>query len=208
VVNFCYKTIGNFFPQGLFFLLSLFTPASFIGIARISLQLANIPRSILLPQVGDLSTPAFASMMQKGPQIMRVAAAKLIKHALVFHAFITFVAACTFPLIIRYFYGAEYWDAIPLTLLLLPVLILSSLTITNAPILRLHRKMHWSIVINLFIWLEIAICLFLIQYGLPPMYSIILACIAFYGTPILATVRIFTHLLQEKKIVHNHARIL
>lgn len=192
------KIIGNFFPQGLFFLVSLFSSASFIGIARISLQLANVPRSLLLPQAGDLSMAAFGTMMARGPQIIRTNAAKLIKHALIFHAFLSLVGVLVVPFIIMHFYGQEYWDAIPLTLWLLLVLLVSPLTIANAPLLRLFRKIHWSIIINLLNWVLMAGSILLIKVGLSPMYGFVLACTAFYGTPILVTICIFQRLLQKR----------
>lgn len=146
------KTVANFFPQGLFFLFSLFTPASFVGIAKIAVQLANVPRNILLPQAGDLSTASFGKMMAEGTQVVRTNAAKLIKHALAFHALLSLGAAIAFPPVIILFYGAEFWDAIPLTLWLLLILVTQSLSIASSPIMRLKRKTHVSIMLNVATW--------------------------------------------------------
>lgn len=191
------KTIGNFFPQGLFFLFSLFVPASFIGIAKIGVQLANVPRSILLPQAGDLSTAAFGKMMAEGTQVVRKNAAKLIKHALAFHALLSLGAAIAFPPIIFWFYGAQFWDAIPMTLWLLLILVINSLYIANSPILRLYRRTHYSILVGILNW-TLMICSMLVFVRImSPMPAFLLTYLIGQTTPLLLTLYIFTKLLRR-----------
>lgn len=191
------KTIGNFFPQGLFFLFSLFVPASFIGTARIAVQLANIPRSILLPQAGDLSTAAFAKMKAEGTDIVRRNAAKLIKHALAFHALLSLGAAIAFPPIIYFFYGPGYFDAIPLTLWLLLILLLSSLTIASSPILRLYRRTQYSIAAGFLNWTLMILSLFILKNFLPPAPAFLITYFIGQAVPLLLTLFVFTKLLRR-----------
>lgn len=191
------KTIGNFFPQGLFFLFSLFVPASFIGIAKIGVQLANVPRSILLPQAGDLSTAAFGKMMAEGTQVVRTNAAKLIKHALAFHALLSLGAAIVFPPVIFWFYGAQYWDAIPMTLWLLLILAINSLYIANSPILRLYRRTHYSILVGILNWTLMIASMIVFVRIMPPMPAFLLTYLIGQTTPLLLTLYIFTRLLRK-----------
>ncbi len=146
------KTIGNFFPQGLFFILSLFIPAAQIGVARIAVQLANIPHNIILPQAGDLSTAVFGKMKTQGVTVMRKNAGKLIKHALVFHAALSFGAMIVFPVIITTFYGLQYAEVVPLTLWLLLIQLIQPMFILNSSLLRLYRRTPLSIIVNLTSW--------------------------------------------------------
>ncbi len=191
------KTIGNFFPQGLFFLFSLFVPASFIGIAKIGVQLANVPRSILLPQAGDLSTAAFGKMMAEGTQVVRKNAAKLIKHALAFHALLSLGAAIAFPPVIFWFYGAQFWDAIPMTLWLLLILVINSLYIANSPILRLYRRTHYSILVGILNWTLMISSMLVFVRIMTPMPAFLLTYLIGQTTPILLTLYIFTKLLRK-----------
>jgi O-antigen/teichoic acid export membrane protein len=191
------KTIGNFFPQSLFFVFSLFVPAATVGVAKIAVQLANIPRSILLPQAGDLSTAAFGRMKAEGVAVVRKNAAKLIKHALAFHALLTLGAAIAFPPIIFYFYGAAYWDAIPMMLWLLLVLLINSLCIANSPILRLYRKTEYSIIVGLLNWVFMIGGMLLLLKVLPPKPVFVFTYLIGQLTPLLITGYIFTNLLRK-----------
>jgi len=187
------KTIGNFFPQGLFFLYSLVAPAASVGVARIAVQLANIPRSILLPQAGDLSTAAFGKMKAEGVEVMRRNAAKLIKHALAFHALLSLGAAIVFPIIIWMFYGPGYFDAIPMTWWLLALSLTAGMQTATAPILRLYRKTQYSMVAGLLHWALIFITIialtpiisvssvFIIAYGIAQLTPLILPTYIFLG---------------------------
>jgi len=198
------KTIGNFFPQGLFFIFSLFVPASAVGIAKIAVSLANIPRGILLPQAGDLSTAAFGKMMSQGSQVVRTNAAKLIKHALAFQALLTMGASVTFPPIIFYLYGPQYWDAIPMTLWLLLILLLNSLYIANSPILRLYRKSYYSIYAGIVNWTLMIASLVTLVRIIPPAPAFLITYAIGMTTPALLTVYIFTKLLRsESAAVHS-----
>ncbi|MBP7113903.1 MAG: oligosaccharide flippase family protein [Candidatus Peribacteraceae bacterium] len=192
------KTIANFFPQGLFFIFSLFFPASFVGIAKIAMQLANVPRNILLPQAGDLSTAAFGKMMAEGTQVVRTNAAKLIKHALAFHALLSLGAAIAFPPVIFWFYGPEFWEAIPLTMWLLLILVTQSLSIASSPILRLKRKTYVSIALNLVTWAIVIAAVALLQDILAPNHLFILSFALLQIWPLGLTWYTFKILLKNR----------
>jgi O-antigen/teichoic acid export membrane protein len=194
------KTIGNFFPQSLFFLFSLFVPAAFIGVAKIAVQLANIPRGILLPQAGDLSTAAFGRMKAEGIPVVRRNAAKLIKHALAFHALLTVGAAVAFPVIIYFFYGVQYWEAIPMMLWLLLILLVNSLYIVNSPLLRLYRKTHLSLYAGLLNWTLMIAGMWILVHILPPSPAFLITYAIGMTTPLVLTWYIFARLLKTDPI--------
>lgn len=191
------KTIYNFFPQGVFFVLSLFSPASIIGVLRIAVQLANIPRTVLIPQAGDLSTVAFAKMKQQGVQAIRTNAAKLIKHALAFHAMLSLGAAVLYPIVIYFFYGREYQDALPITWILLLILLVSSLHIVSSPIVRLYRKTGLSILIGLLNWLCTIAGLLLCIKFFDPTIAFLISFTIWQIVPLLLLVYVFTILLKK-----------
>lgn len=194
------KTIGNFFPQGLFFAFSLFVPAAFVGVARIAVQLANIPRSILLPQAGDLSTPALAVIRTQGVDALRKTSAKVIKHALAFQALMTLGAAFAFPPIIFYLYGQEYREAIPLMLGLLPMMLLGALGIVNSPLLRLYRRTEWSIAAGVLNWTCMLMALFLLLKFVPPTETFLIVYLIGQLVPLLLTLYVFWILLRQPKL--------
>lgn len=193
------KTIGNFFPQGIFFFLSLFVPASFVGIARIAVQLANVPRNILLPQAGDLSTAAFARMKTEGVTVLRKNAAKLIKHALAFHALLSLGAAIVFPPVVLFFYGVQYLEAIPVMLWLLLIHLLSSLSIANSPLLRLYRKTQYSILAGIVNWTLMIGNLLILVHFLPPLPVFLITYLIGTTVPLALTWYIFKRLLIHRE---------
>jgi O-antigen/teichoic acid export membrane protein len=194
------KTIGNFFPQGLFFAFSLFVPAAFVGVARIAVQLANIPRSILLPQAGDLSTPALAVIKTQGISALRKTSAKVIKHALAFQALMTLGAAFVFPPIIFYLYGPEYRDAIPLMLGLLPIMLLGALGIVNSPLLRLYRRTEWSIAAGFLNWTCMLSAMFVLLRFFSPATTFLSVYFIGQAVPLLLTLYVFLFLLRQPKV--------
>ncbi len=195
------KNIGNFFPQGLFFLLSLIATPAIVGIARIAVQLSTLPKTVLLPQVVDLSTTVLANMRSRGIPFLRKNAIRIVKHAFAFHVLMSVGAMIVYPFLIPIVYGKEYLAAIPLTLLLIPLNLPNSLCVTNSPLLRLFRKIHYSIIQTVATWiLMIAILL----WGFV-LFDPILAFAVAYGLgqlmPATLTVYLFGSLLKEKRSV-------
>lgn len=199
------KTIGNFFPQGLFFVASLFLPASMIGTIRIASQMTNVTRSVVLPQAGDLSTAAFGRMKAEGVLVMRKNAARLIKHAVVFHAIVSLCAAATFPFIVYYGYGASYLDAIPLVWLLLPLSLPISLCIANSPLLRLYRKVPYSIAQAILSWILMLGVVFIGGSLGHPLAGFVIAYGIGMAMPLLMTVYIFFSLLHVPEVTSRNA---
>ncbi len=196
------KNIGNFFPQGLFFLMSLFTTPAIIGIARIAVQLSTLPKTVLLPQVVDLSTTVLAAMRSKGLSVLRRNAARIIKHAFAFHLLMTAGAFVVLPILIPLVYGTQYNAAIPLTLWLLPLNLPNSLCVTNSPLLRLFRKIHYSIIQTLLTWIAMVMIILMgpMIAGVLPAFTIAYGLGQFM--PVLLTIYIFTSLLRGKSGLH------
>ena len=197
------KTIGNFFPQGLFFVASLFLPASKMGMIRIASQMTNITRSVVLPQAGDLSTAAFGRMKAEGVMVMRRNAAKLIKHAVAFHALVSLAAAAVFPFVVYYAYGASYLDAIPLVLILLPLSLPVSLCIANSPLLRLYRKTPYSITQAVFSWILMLGTVWIGGVTGHPLAGFVIAYGIGMTMPLMMTAYIFLSLLRPEPTSHT-----
>lgn len=137
------KNIGGLYPGGLFFVLSLVAQPYAVGLARIALQLASVPASFLLSQVNELSTTVLAAMSADRALVRRMAA-KVIKHALAFHALLSVGALLALPVIMM-LYGERYASALPIALWLIVLGLFSPLTVVNSPLLRLFRKVHYSL---------------------------------------------------------------
>lgn len=190
------KSIGNFFPQGLYFVMSLFVPKAFIGVVKISMQLAMIPRSILLPQAGELSVTTFAKMKAESSESVRRGARKLISHALGFHALLSVCAIVLAPFVITSFYGPEFHEAIPITVALIVILLLQSLGIANSPILRLYRRTHISILDGIGSWAAMIIVFIATVNLLGPAKAFVLTFLVGQLVPLLLPLYIFKVLLR------------
>lgn len=200
------KNIGNIFPQGLFFLLSLAAPPSVVGIVQIAVRLSVLPKTVLLPQVVDLSTTVLAALRSRGVKVLRQNALRIIKHAFAFHVLMSIGAALTLPIIIALAYGPAYRAAIPMTLILIPLNLPNSLCVTNSPLLRLFRKIHLSIILAALIWLMMIAVLL---WGTPIIGAIPSFTVA-YGLgqllPVILTVYVFAFLLKNSPIAPGNGR--
>ena len=193
------KMIYNFFPQGIFFILSLFVRPKVIGMLRIALQIANIPRTILLPQAGDLSTVAFAKMKTESVTVIRKNAARLIKHGLALHALLTAGAAALAPFVILKLYGVEFADAIMPTEWLLLILLITSLHLTSSPLMRLYRKLPLSIAIGLLNWICMIAVLFVMLQWTNGIVAFLSVYLVFELVPLLLPVYIYGILLPKEQ---------
>ncbi len=189
------KNIGGLFPNALFFLVSLIAPPAAVGVMRIATQIAAMPRTVVLPHVADLSVSVFAKLRASGGDGLRRNAAQVVKHALLLHSLMVLGALIASPFVLL-LYGPQYADAIPLTLVLLPLSLPVSLTITNSPLLRMFRKIHLSIVLTSASWL-IAIGGMLLLRSVIAPYTLFALMYGFlYAMPCVLTIYIFRRLLQ------------
>jgi O-antigen/teichoic acid export membrane protein len=138
------KSIGNLYPNGFLFVLSLVAPVSTIGIARIAVQLASLSGSLVLPQVAELSTTVLANMKVQGMDVLRKNVLRVLKHSLLLHITFSLGAIIILPFLIPLFYGQEYAAAIPMTIWMIFIGMLSGLNVNNTPLLRLFRKTYVS----------------------------------------------------------------
>lgn len=153
------KSLGNLFPAGLLFLLSLWAPAASVGIARIATQLAGLPRMVFLPQVVDMSVSVLGQIKASGVEKLRRHAALIVKHAVAGHALLSFGAMLVLPWLVSVAYGSEYVRAVPLTLWLILLSLPVALCVVNSPLLRLERRTHLSIVQGVIAWIAMPLAL-------------------------------------------------
>lgn len=194
------KTIGNFFPQGLYFLFSLLVPKSAVGMVKIAVQLAMIPRSILLPQAGDLSVTGFARLMQQGMDSVRAGAKKLILHALGLQVVLSLCSVLILPFIVRGFYGPAYEGVIHIAIALTLILVLQALCIANGPVLRLLRKMQYSILGGIAGWILMIGTLLILAENVPSTVAFIAAFLAGQISPLIVTWYLFHSLLKPQPL--------
>jgi O-antigen/teichoic acid export membrane protein len=159
------KSIGGLFPNGIFFIMSFLASPAIIGFCRIAVKFAQLPRTLVLPQVNDLSLTVLSNIKAKGVHTLRLNAAKLIKHTVALHALMSFGSLIVIPPVMYVLYGKDFIPAIPLTLWLVLFSLPASLWIANAAILRLYRKTHYSILAAILTW-PLMIGIFYIFYGL------------------------------------------
>ena len=191
------KSIGNMYPNGLFFVLSLVAPVSTVGIARIALQLTSLSSSMILPQVAELSTTVLANIKSKGINALRKNIAKVIKHSLVVHALFSIGAIIAIPFLIPLFYGLEYSPTIPITLWLILLSLANPLSIMNSPLLRIFRKVHYSIIWGIVTLAAMVTAIIVFSKVTTPEMSFVIAYALGQFLPILLSVYIFRIILNK-----------
>lgn len=195
------KSIGNLFPNGLFFIMSFVTTPGIVGLCRIAMKFSTLPRTLILPQVVELSTTVLSSLKAQGIDVLRRSTATIIKHTVAIHAAMSFGALLLVPPIMYFLYGPEYAAAIPLTLWLILLSLPISLCIANSPILRLFRKIHLSIFETILKWPLIAAGFLTTHTLLGPLPAFAIAFVIANAGPLLLSGYIFHFLLPAR-----HAR--
>ena len=140
------KNIGNLYPNVLFFVMSVAVSPAMVGLARISFTVSNVPRRVLLAPANQLATTVLPTVSARGNRVLRQTCVRLLKHALLFHALLSFGAAAVLPFAIHLFYGAAFDGAIVPAIWLTLIGILAALNVNNTPLLRLLRKTWLSTV--------------------------------------------------------------
>lgn len=153
------KNLGNLFPQGFLFIMSLVAPASVIGIAQLSYNIASLPSTILLPHLTRMATTVIPSVQNAGTAVLRNTCALLVKHALALHALVSIGSLVVLPFLVLSMYGSSYDAVIPPMLWIILIRIMSALNVVNSPLFRLHKKAHVPAIWNM-ITLPILFCIF------------------------------------------------
>lgn len=195
------KNIGNFFPTGLLFVLSLVAQPATVGLARIACQLAALPRMLFIPQVGDLSLTVLARIKAEGNAVLRRRSAQIIKHAVAGHAAVSFLALIGLPPLVWIAYGPEYSEAVPLSLWLILFSLPVSLCVANSPILRLFRCIHYSIIQSLFSWAVMLGVLTVVARAGMPLIGFAIAYGIGMFMPVLLAAYIFLRLIPPQRHV-------
>lgn len=192
------KSIGNLFPNGLYFLMSFVTSPAIVGLCRIAMKFSTLPRTLILPQVVELSTTVLSSLKAQGIDVLRRKTATIIKHTVAIHAAMSFGSLLAIPPVMYFLYGPEYAAAIPLTLWLVLLSLPVSLCIANSPILRLFRKIHLSIAETILKWPLIAAGFFVGYPIIGALPAFIVSFVIANLGPLLLTGYIFRFLLPAK----------
>lgn len=192
------KSIGNLFPNGMFFLMSFIANPAIVGFCRIAVKFAQLPRSLVLLQVNDLSLTVLSNLKAKGTQTLRMNAAKIIKHTVAVHAAISFGSMLVIPPAMYVLYGPEFVPAIPLTLGLILLSIPISLCVANSAILRLFRKIHFSILAAILIWPPVIAAFFVLHELVGPLTAFAAAFAIAQTGSLSLTVYIFRILLPAR----------
>jgi len=142
--------------------LSLFFPTETVGYFNIAMKYVSLPLVFLspvsqllavrLPQLKASNNPLFARNFYK---------VSLISGFIAF--FLVVPAVIIAPFVIRFFYGPEYVESIKIVYWLMPLTILSGLSVGIGPLFRTLNKMKEIIIINFLI---------IILGGLPAFYLI------------------------------------
>lgn len=194
------KNIGNLYPNIFFVVASTVATPATIGIARIAFQLAGMPRMFLLSHVNQLAVTVLATVSARGIPVLRQTCVRLLKHALFFHAALSFAALIVTPIAIPLLFGHQYSAAIPMALWLILITILSAFNVNNTPLLRLFRKTYVSTFGS---GLSIA-CSTGMLYGmrdsLDTLSALILATFIYFLVNQIISVYIYLVLLHPKRL--------
>jgi O-antigen/teichoic acid export membrane protein len=190
------KNLGNLYPSGLFFILSLVALPESVGIARIALQLASLPLSFLLPQVTELSATVLANFTRDRIDHIRSAATKIIRASMIIHAVVSVGAILTFPVLIRLFYGEAYVPAIPITLWLIVLALPSPLCTLNSPLLRLWRRTDASALLTAIMAITMWTVIYTLSSTIGALPGFLVAFAVGQFMPLIVTLILFQWILR------------
>lgn len=191
------KNIGNLFPQGFFFVMSIVASPSIIGLAQLSFKIASIPRMFLLPHAVRMATTILPKVYAESSNQLRKTCAQLIKHTVFFHALISFGGLIVLPPLALNFYGLEFSAMIPTLMWIILIQIISGLNVANSPLFRMFKKTHipalWGMVsLPLQLLAFIALLMFL-----PALQAFTLGILIMYVTNLYLNWYLYTYVLRK-----------
>ncbi len=192
------KNIGNLYPNLFFTIISTVAPRSTVGIARIAFQLSGLPRMLLLNAANQMAGTVLPTIAGRGHAVLRQTCARLLKHALFFHAVLSLGTIVVLPVAIVLLYGHKNSAVITPTLLLTLISILSALNVNNTPILRLFRKTWVSTLWSAGSIAISSLLLWALLRAQPPLTALIAATLAYYVVNQGITLYIYVILLQRQ----------
>lgn len=192
------KNVGNLFPQGLYFALSLVAPHAIIGLVRLAAQLAQYPKLILLGPIADLSSSVLAKQAGENLRQMRCNALRVIGHTIAIHAATTVGFAVAVIVAVPILYGEAYRTVTDITLLLLPIALLGSVNITSAALLRALRIIHYSTIEAVIAWALMLAAIFFGAELIGPIAAFVIAFGIGYVGQSLLTLCLFIRILPRR----------
>ena len=157
------KNIGNLYPKSFFFVLSLVAAPATVGIAQLAFKIGNLPLALFFPHVSRMCMSVLPSIRNEGLAKLRQACAQLVKHALFFHALISFGSLIVLPFLAIALYGYEYAAMINPMLWIILIHIFAALNVANSPLFRMFHKAHIPATFGM---IKIPLELLLFFYGL------------------------------------------
>jgi len=175
------KNVGNLFPQGFLFIISLSASKETVGIAKLAIQMGLLPKSVILPHIGRMAASTLPKVLAEGKATLRSTCARLIKHSLFAHAFLSFGSLIALPILVLFFYGIEYSAVIPPMLWIILIQIVASINIANSPLLRIFRKAHISAIWGTVKILSALGVLYMLSAIIEPLNALIVSILIMYG---------------------------
>lgn len=141
---------NNIYPNAFFMVLNAVASLEVVGLFRLALRLAELPRSLVMPSVSRMANVAIPRLTTLDRKSLKRACIQLMAGSFGLHLLAVLGAAVFVPPLLPYVYGTAFVGAIPAFLLLLPINLFASLQVVAVPLLRLFKRMHVSIATNVF----------------------------------------------------------
>ncbi len=172
---------NNIYPNAFFMVLNAVASLEIVGLFRLALRLAELPRSLVMPSISRMANVAIPRLTTLDRKSLKRACIQLMAGSFGLHLLAIIGAAIFVPPLLPYVYGTAFVGAIPAFLLLLPTNLFASLQVVAVPLLRLFKKMHVSILANLFGIAVALIVFFSLSSALSPLIAMCMAVLIVYA---------------------------
>lgn len=189
---------GNLYPNVFFMILSATAGLQAVGLFRLALKLAELPRALIMPSLSRMAAVTIPRLTALDRGSLKRSCVKLLIGSLGLNTLAIIGAAVCVPLFFPLVYGREFIGAIPAFFLLLPGNFFATMQIVAVPLLRLYKKMHVSILNNL-AGTAVAVALYFgLSRIIDPLYAMCLASLYLYVNS-NNTYLYLWHFLKRKK---------
>ncbi len=135
------KSVANLYPNLFFFLLSVRTQESVVGLIRLAYKFANLPTAYVLSNISRLASSLIPMLSAAGKKFGKDLI-KLLRYTFALHIGVSLATAIVVPLLFPFIYGKTFMPALyPFWIILASQLLLPIYGLTT-PLFRLYGKIH------------------------------------------------------------------
>ena len=194
-----HKNLNNYLLPSTLFIMSLYATPEHVGIAQLAFNIGALPATLMLHKALQMTSTVLPSIASSGVKTLRSTTAKLVKHAMAFHAALSLAGLVGLPLVVIVLYGWEYSAVIPVMIWIVLINILQGALVANATLFRLCRKSHIP-ALWLLVMLGVQITTFTIAVQwLPPLDSFVVVILMYNIGQLMLSGYLFDQVFRKKR---------